>query len=88
MPQKGWLFYGWFSDVQGLLWALRKSKKATNDLGCLRLGYGWVEQNTVSEKCFFVALVGFMWLAAVCETKNNPWLKCFMVPVGHITFWP
>ena len=72
------VFRGSFAEVKGP-WT-------TSDVW--ESGYGWVEQNTVSEKCFFVALVGFMCLPAVCETKNNPWLKCFMVPVGHITFWP
>ena len=65
-----------------------KAKGPQMTLDVWESGYGRVEQNTVSEKCFFITLVGFMWLAAVCETKNNPWLKCFMVPVGHITFWP
>ena len=49
-----------------------KAKGPQMTLDVWESGYGWVEQNTVSEKWFFVALVGFMWLAAVCETKNNP----------------
>ena len=65
-----------------------KAKRPQMTLDVWESGYGRVEQDTVTEKWFFVALVGFMWLAAVCETKNNPWLKCFMVPEGHITFWP
>ena len=60
-----------------------KAKGPQMTLDVWESGYGWVEQNTVRGKCFFIALVGFMWLAEVCETKNNPWLKCFMVPVGH-----